>query len=140
MKLTWGLISSLDSLWVKVLRNKYGVAIDTLPETLHTRYGSHLWKSIGTVWSDILACCWCLGDGETVWFWWDLWVTKDLSLAAYAMNNIPVHILDCKVYAFIKVDGSWSWGWCEHLLPNNIIFHIAAVLPPFLMHGLDTCF
>ncbi|KAK9181143.1 hypothetical protein WN944_024280 [Citrus x changshan-huyou] len=141
MKLAWGFISSPESLWVKVLRTKYGVANDTLPETLHTRYGSHLWKSIGTVWSEVLASRrWCLGNGDSVRFWWDLWVTKDLPLAAYAMDTIPVHILDCKVSAFIKNDGSWWWDQFEHLLPNNIILQIAVVLPPSPMHGLDTCF
>ena len=141
MKLAWGLISSPESLWVKVLRTKYGIANNTLPETLHTRYGSHLWKSIGTVWSEVLTSRrWCLDNGDSVWFWWDLWVTKDLPLAAYAMDNIPVHILDCKVSAFIKNDGSWWWDQFEHLLPNNIILQITDVLPPSPMHGLDTCF
>ena len=107
MKLAWGFISSLKSFWVKVLRTKYGVAIDTPPETLHTRYSSHFWKSIGMIWSEVLASrWWCLGNGNSVCFLWDLWVTKDLPLAAYAMDIIPVHILDCKVSAFIKDDGS----------------------------------
>ena len=46
------------------------------------------------------------------------------------MDTIPVHILDCKVLIFIKNDGSWWWDQFEHLLPNNIILQIAAVLPP----------
>ncbi|KAH9649731.1 putative ribonuclease H protein [Citrus sinensis] len=141
MKLAWGFISSPESLWVKVLRTKYGVAIDTPPETLHTRYGSHLWKSIGTVWSKVLASrWWCLGNGDSVFFLWDLWVTKDLPLAAYAMDIIPVHILDCKVSTFIKDYGSWWWDRFEYLLLNNIILQIAAVHPPSPMHGLDACF
>ncbi|KAH9658732.1 putative ribonuclease H protein [Citrus sinensis] len=141
MKLAWGFISSPESLWVTVLRTKYGVAKDTLPETLHTRYGSHLWKSIGTVWSEVLTSRrWCLGNGESVRFWWDLWVTKDMPLATYAMDTIPVNILDCKVSVFIKNDGSWWWDQFEYLLPNNIILQIAVVLPPSSMHGTDTCF
>ena len=70
MKLSWGFISSPESLWVTVLITKYEVANDTLPKTLHTRYGSHLWKSIGTVWSEVLASRrQCLGNGDSVWFW-----------------------------------------------------------------------
>lgn len=141
MKLAWGLISSTDSLWVTILKTKYGVSADILPQTLPTRYGSHLWKSIGVVWSDVLACQrWYLGNGIFVRFWWDLWVTKDLPLAAYAIGNVPTHILDCKVADCCKADGSWWWDRFEQFLLNHIILQIAALQPPSPSRGLDTRF
>ena len=70
MKLVWGIISSLTSLWVRVLSTKYRIDPLNLPYELPTRYGSHLWKSLGLVWSEVIASRrWCLGDGLTVRFW-----------------------------------------------------------------------
>ena len=55
MKLAWGLISSPNSFWVQILASKYGVDTHNLPLVLHTHYGSHLWKSLGSVWNEVLA-------------------------------------------------------------------------------------
>ena len=64
MKLVWGLISSSNSFWVQILASKYGVDTHNPPFVLHTRYGSHLWKSLGSVCNVVLASRrWCLGDG-----------------------------------------------------------------------------
>ncbi|KAH9793075.1 putative ribonuclease H protein [Citrus sinensis] len=139
MKIAWGLISSPNSLWVQVIVCKYGVDIRNPPLMLPTRYGSHLWKSIGNVWSDVLASRrWCLGDGQSVWFWWDLWVTRDVPLAAYTTNNLPSNILDGKVADFVKEDGSWYWERFEQFLPANIIIQIAAFHPPSPDKGTDS--
>ncbi|KAH9757474.1 reverse transcriptase domain-containing protein [Citrus sinensis] len=53
MKLAWGIISSPSSLWVQVLLTKYRVDRHNPPQVLLTRYGSHLWKSLGHVWSEV---------------------------------------------------------------------------------------
>ncbi|KAH9667242.1 putative ribonuclease H protein [Citrus sinensis] len=47
MKLSWGVISAKDSLWVQVLCTKYGANNSNPPLSLPTRYGSHMWKAIG---------------------------------------------------------------------------------------------
>ncbi|KAH9781699.1 reverse transcriptase domain-containing protein [Citrus sinensis] len=100
MKLAWGIISSPNSLWVRVLTTKYRIDPLNLPHELPTHYGSHLWKSLGHVWSEILASRhWCLGDGLSILFWWDLWVP----LIAYATDTIPVEILECKVADFVDL-------------------------------------
>lgn len=110
---------------------KYGVDIHNPPPVLHTRYGSHLWKALGNVWSEVLASRhWCLGDGQPVQFWWDLWVTNDVPLVAYATDIIPSNILNGKVVEFVKDDGSWYWDRFESFLPSNIILQIAALQPP----------
>ncbi|KAH9754932.1 putative ribonuclease H protein [Citrus sinensis] len=127
LKLAWGLISSPNSFWVQVIVSKYGVDIHNPPLMLPTRYGSHLWKSLGNVWSEVLASRrWCLGDGQSVWFWWDLWVTRDVPLAAYTINNLPSNILNGKVADFF--------------LPSNIILQIAALHPPSPDKGTDSLF
>ncbi|KAH9781703.1 reverse transcriptase domain-containing protein [Citrus sinensis] len=104
MKLAWGIISSPNSLWVRVLTTKYRIDPLNLPHELPTHYGSHLWKSLGHVWSEILASRhWCLGDGLSILFWWDLWVP----LIAYATDTIPVEILECKLSIPLLMRRAW---------------------------------
>ncbi|GAY57978.1 hypothetical protein CUMW_183540 [Citrus unshiu] len=53
----------------EVISTKYRVDRHNLPRVLPTRYGSHLWKSLGHVWSEVLASRrWSLGDGKSVRF------------------------------------------------------------------------
>ena len=54
MKLSWGVISTKDSLWVRVLCTKYGANNSNPPLSLPTRYGSHMWKAIGKIWRDTM--------------------------------------------------------------------------------------
>lgn len=141
MKLAWGLTYSPNSFWVQVLVSKYRVDIHNPPPLLLTCYGSYLWKSLGNVWSEVLVSNrWCLGDGQSVQFWWDLWVTKDVPLAAYATYIIPINILNGKVADFVKEDGSWYRDWFERFLPSNIIIHITALQPPSPAKGIDSIF
>ena len=141
IKLAWGIISSPNSLWVKVLTTKYRIDPLKLPHKLPTRYGSHLWKSLGHVWSEVLARRrWCLGDSQYVRFWWDLWVTNNVPLMAYATNVIPVEILECEVTDFIDVNESWYWSRFEQYFPSNIILRIMALHPPSYVKGMDTIF
>ena len=81
-----------------------------------------------------------MGDGLSVRFWWDLWVTDNIPLIAYATDSIPVEILDCKVADFVDENGSWCWSSFEKYLPNNIILQIAALHPPSHAKGMDTIF
>ncbi|KAH9672602.1 putative ribonuclease H protein [Citrus sinensis] len=119
MKLAWGIISSPNSLWVQVLSAKYRVDRHNLPQVLPNHYGSHLWKSLGHVWSE---------------------ATSNAPLIAYATNTIPLDILDCKVADLVDINGSWYWSRFEQYLPSNIILKIAALHPPSHAKGTDTIF
>ena len=81
-----------------------------------------------------------MGDGLFVRFWWDIWVTNNVPLIAYATDIIPVEILECKVADFIDVNGNWCWSSFEQYLPNNIILQIVALHPPSHAKGMDTIF
>ncbi|KAH9779858.1 putative ribonuclease H protein [Citrus sinensis] len=50
MKNTWRLITKPTKLSNQVLLTKYGVQLDEVPTSLPTRYGSHLWKAMGSIW------------------------------------------------------------------------------------------
>ena len=141
MKLAWGIISSPNNLWVQVLISKYKIDPYNLPPVLPTHYGSHLWRSLGQVWSEALASRrWSLGDGQSARFLWDLWVTDTVPLIAYATTTIPVGILDCKVADLVDVNGAWCWHRFDRYLPNHIILQIAALQPPSHMKDMDTFF
>ena len=62
-----------------------------------------------------------MGDGQSVRFWWDLWVTNNVPLIAYATNTIPVDILECKMADFVDANGAWCWSRFDRYLPNYII-------------------
>ncbi|KAK9105380.1 hypothetical protein Scep_022224 [Stephania cephalantha] len=51
MKLGRGLISNQNALWVRLMRAKYGPVSHMPPPNLVTRNGSHVWRSMGKVWS-----------------------------------------------------------------------------------------
>ena len=98
MKLSWGVISDKDSLWVWVLCTKYGVNSSNPPLSLPTRYGSHLWKAIGKTWQDTtLSVCWAIGDGRRTRFLWDCWVYKDKPLARQVIIPFPDHLTNLMV-------------------------------------------
>ncbi|KAH9685693.1 putative ribonuclease H protein [Citrus sinensis] len=50
MKNIWRLITEPTKLSNQVLLTKYGVQLDEVPTSLPTRYGSHLWKAMGSIW------------------------------------------------------------------------------------------
>ena len=81
-----------------------------------------------------------MGDGQSARFLWDLWVTDNVPLIAYATNTIPVGILECKVADFVNVNGAWCWSRFDRYLPNHIILQIAALHPPSHVKGMDTIF
>ena len=141
MKLAWGIIFSPNNLWVQVLISKYKVDPYNLPLVLPIHYGSHLWKSLGQVWSEALASRrWSLGDGQYAHFLWDLWVTDTVPLIAYATNTIHMGILDCKVADLVYVNEAWCWSRFDRYLPNHIILQIVALHPLSHVKDMDTIF
>ena len=109
MKLSWGVISDKDSLWVRVMCTKYRVNSSNPPLSLPTRCGTHLWKTIGKIWQDTtLSVCWSVGDGRRTWFWWDCWVYKDKPLASQVISLIPDHLNNLIVADCVEANGQWN--------------------------------
>lgn len=54
MKVGWGFITNPNSLWVKVLRSKYGCGSDLLPEVRRGRCESKVWKGVRRTWSSLM--------------------------------------------------------------------------------------
>ncbi|KAH9725610.1 putative ribonuclease H protein [Citrus sinensis] len=138
MKLSWGIISAKDSLWVQVLCTKYGVNNSNPPLSLPTRYGSHMWKAIGRIWSDtMLSRSWSIGDGKRIRFWWDCWVYKDKPLANQVTSPIPDHLTNLMVADCVAANGQWNWALFDLFLPHTAIMKIASIHPPSDLLGPD---
>ncbi|XP_024039517.1 uncharacterized protein LOC112098126 [Citrus clementina] len=54
MKLGWGLLVNNNSYWAQGICSKYGFDPTGYATSLHTKYGSYLWKAIGRVWLKVL--------------------------------------------------------------------------------------
>lgn len=107
MKVGWGILLSPSSLWSQVLSTKYGVDLSVLPTELPCRNGSHLWQSIGKVWTDVLSgVAWNIGDGTKAQFWLDRWVIKEKPLISEALCPIPDDIIYNVVANFIDSNSS----------------------------------
>ena len=131
MKIGGGLIASPNSLWLKVLLSKYGLAPNALPSTLPTKCGSYMWKAVGGIWHEVLkGIKWDIGNDNRVRFWWDNWVTEEYPLYTFALQPIPLEQLEECVARFITVEGTWNWRLFENLLPHHLLLKIAATKPP----------
>ncbi|KAH1084349.1 hypothetical protein J1N35_024110 [Gossypium stocksii] len=56
----------MNAVWVKVLRNKYGV-ISRWSASIHPSNSSFLWRAVSNIWEDVVnGVYWALGNGRTV--------------------------------------------------------------------------
>ncbi|KAL9434745.1 hypothetical protein AB3S75_029395 [Citrus x aurantiifolia] len=64
---------------------------------------------------------WNIGNGETVRFWGDCWVTSLKPLADFVTQPIPNELLNKRTVDFLDGAGNWNWTLFSHLVPNNIL-------------------
>lgn len=138
MKIGWNIIVYLTSLHIKILCSKYGVENDNLPTELPIKYGSHVWRAIGTVWQKVLnGVHWQVGDGSKIRFWKDCWVMQNVILKDYALILVPSNMLDNSIVDFIDNNGQWSWPAFNNYLPHRLVLTIVAIMPPYVEAGID---
>ena len=75
MKIGWGLLTKPNSLWVRVLKSKYGM-LDLVNVNMDLpTSSSYLWRTICRVWKNVkVGVKWSLGDGKKMKFWLGNWV------------------------------------------------------------------
>ncbi|KAH9783625.1 reverse transcriptase domain-containing protein [Citrus sinensis] len=109
MKLSWGVVSNSDKLWVKVICSKYGSDPRHLPLSLPEKQGSGIWKAIKSTWSAIMqGAPWAVCDGSRTRFWLDCWATKQGPLINLAVHPVPQELVNATVSAFLNVHGGWN--------------------------------
>ncbi|KAH9666643.1 putative ribonuclease H protein [Citrus sinensis] len=138
MKISWGIISNSDTLWVRVLCFKYGLDPCNLPSSLPDKQGSCVWSAIRKTWDAAKhGARWAVCNGARVRFWLDCWVTKYEPLIGLALQPIPQVSLNASVSDFTDEHGGWRWSNFELLLPPFILLQIASIMPPTPHLGPD---
>lgn len=100
MKLVYKIVTNGDSLWVRVLRNKYKIAEICLQDISRTRC-SYVWHSLAKVWKKFRErMMWRLGDGRTISFVQDDWVLE-LGILQDHLRNGKYILPQTKVMDFV---------------------------------------
>lgn len=79
-----------SSLWVNVMRMKYGCNVDGFPFISTKRPGSNLWRGLCSVWDHFRSCInWKLGRGDSFRFLEDNWLGGLGPIVKMADVSIP---------------------------------------------------
>ncbi|KAK9195305.1 hypothetical protein WN943_003425 [Citrus x changshan-huyou] len=141
MKIVWNIIVSPTSLWSKVLCSKYGVENDNLSTEPPTKYGSCVWRAVGTVWQKVLqGIRWQVGDRSKVRFWKDCWVMQNVMLKDYIVMPVPSNMLEKSIMDYVDDNGQWNWFAFSNYLPHSLALAIVAIMPPCVEGGMDRIF
>ena len=131
MKIGKNMLASLHSLWIQVLRSKYGLFSDSIPITIDNKYNSYLWRSISRIWDYMLqGMRWSIGDGNKINFWHQCWVSEEIIIADHITNPIPNELINKWVADFVDDEGQWNLDMISVFLPNQILLQITAIKPP----------
>lgn len=135
MKIGWNIITKPQSLWIRVLRSKYGLEQYGIPTNLNFKNGSYLWRAVNNIWPHVKnGIRWAVGNGKSVFFWNDWWVPEVYNLRTHVRQQLPLEMENVYVADMVGPDGSWRWDIFGHLLSNKHSLQIAAIkLPISLM-------
>ncbi|XP_057444772.1 uncharacterized protein LOC130737018 [Lotus japonicus] len=125
MKAGWELIHNPNSLWVRVLRGKYGCGTNVVPEVNKNNRESLIWRGIRSTWHRVISgCSWNVRDGTSARFWKDPWIMSGHVLQNLATNPIPHHDMDLPMADFYDLDRGWELDHFQHILPRAIVEEI----------------
>lgn len=108
-KLGWKLVNNEAGIWGDLMKAKYGVTISGGSVTQRRNYyWSHMWRSLkwgidGVVMNGVR---WNLGDGLSIRFWEDVWITDTHFLAVLLMlfqSNFL--IVWCMIFGLMSMAG-----------------------------------
>ena len=135
-KLNWRFNVEKESLWARVLRNKYcsqrrinSANEDKLP-------CSQIWKALKKgrgIFNE--GSMWTIGRESSLRFWWDNWTGK--GPLRYMIQGPLTRGADQWKVCEILVDFSWNWGLIPFELPVNIKALIQAIPNPIISRGQD---
>ncbi|KAH9722322.1 putative ribonuclease H protein [Citrus sinensis] len=138
MKISWGIISNSDKLWVRVLCSKYGLDPCNLPSSLPDKQGSRIWSAITKTWNATMhGARWAVCDGARIRFWLDCWVTKYEPLIHLALQPIPQASLNATIASIMPPAphlGPDRLYWCYN--PRGM-FTVRTAYESLCYHNLD---
>ncbi|XP_061375671.1 uncharacterized protein LOC133317799 [Gastrolobium bilobum] len=137
MKLGFDILSNRDSLWVKVLQNKYKVEESFMPTLRKSNCASNTWRGIQKVWDQVLeGSRIIIGTGSNTSFWYDRWVPNIGRLVDWSLSNIPEAMKHWKVSDCVQ-RGSWDWDKFSPFLSKDILVAIEKIMSSFNYDEMD---
>ncbi|CAL1395909.1 unnamed protein product [Linum trigynum] len=117
----WRLLQEKDSLWVQMVRAKYGGDRQQLDLLKPTQGSSFTWASF-TKAANLLrqGCAWNVHSGRQTKFWSDPWILQG-PLYEAAAGPVTEEDRQLMVASFVDEEGNWLTEKFEDLLPPEII-------------------
>ena len=130
MKLAWGLVVNPERLWVKVIRNKYGLGEDMIPNIRARVRISNADRGIITVWPVFKRnLIWRIGKGNQIKFWRDHWIPAVDRLADFATTDFDESHLNQKINEY-ALNGNWDWEKLKYVLPSDCLELLSPIKAP----------
>ncbi|XVF38280.1 hypothetical protein REPUB_Repub20aG0087100 [Reevesia pubescens] len=139
-KTAWRFLTEPNSLWVRVLKGKYGVSDDviTYAKTADHRNArwSYSWKSLVIALRKLAdGLIWRVADGSSIYFWTDNWLGTPI------VDQLPpgFHItnISAKVNEFLDSNGSWDSSSIFSQVPVDIALQIFGYPLPRVQNQKD---
>ncbi|OMO56897.1 reverse transcriptase [Corchorus capsularis] len=122
----WRFISEPNSLWVRLLKSKYGIPDDVI--SFVSSHGtkpvwSYSWRGLFGALKDLASGLkWRIGDGFTARFWIDRWLEKPI---VDSLDEIPLYVdEDVRVKEFILASGAWNSEFLFAQLPLDVALQV----------------
>ncbi|CAL1384036.1 unnamed protein product [Linum trigynum] len=136
----WKLATGDSTLWVQVMRNKYGGQRQGLQILRKTKGGSFAWNSF-TQTVDLLrkGAAINVKNGKLTKFWIDIWAMQ-VPLLEVTTMEVPVEVRNKSVADYWEEEGGWRFEDFEGYLPPEVINKIRSILLDPLTSSEDTMF
>lgn len=136
MKTLCNFSSNSDNLWCKLIRSKYKCGWRGFPkiEFDPKRKGSNFWNGLGVTWEAFRKnLCWQLGNGESIGFWSDKWLTGCDALSSYCSNTLNDDTINLPISHFFSYEGDWNVTSIEEMLSEDILQRVFNTNPPSIL-------
>ncbi|KAG7579838.1 Ribonuclease H domain [Arabidopsis thaliana x Arabidopsis arenosa] len=129
-KIGWRLLHETGSLWAKILRAKYKVGDphDKTWAVVKSNWSS-TWRSVTLGIREVIfpGLGWVVGDGNTIHFWTDKWLTAT-PLLDLALIPVPVEMVDARARSYWSNGRGWDLSRLSVYLPENVRMMLTAVV------------
>ncbi|GMI82239.1 hypothetical protein HRI_001893200 [Hibiscus trionum] len=126
MKLSFALVTALDSFWVRILREKYRMR-EVCPSTIFQPNSTPLWKAIAAAWDDLkTSLAWSVGTGQLIRPFDDTWVPSLGPLRPFIKHTETAAHIHC-LSDLLDAHGNWDASTLLSLFDLEVVQHILNV-------------
>ncbi|XP_072074464.1 uncharacterized protein [Arachis hypogaea] len=137
MKQVWRLMHERETLWAKVLFNKYGREKDSILNMENRASDSKFWRDLIKIKEDMKENLrFSIGNGKSTSLWRDKWLYHENALIE-DVQEINASLLNMKVADAVLENGEWNLELLRELIPEDKILKITAYHPPKESLGED---